>query len=423
MAMSGMAAGIFRAGGCTLRVAEAVALLEARLPVTARPETVSLEAALGRILAENLVTPLPLPPVDHVAVDGFALAAASLGEAGGRLPLAGRVAAGEAAPALAYGSAMRVFTGAPLPMGADTVVMQEDVAVDVSAPDRPVLVVPPGVARRDRNIRRRGEEFAEGAAVLPAGRRIGPAEVALAASLGLARLPARERLRVALFSTGNELQQPGQPLEPAGRYDSNRPMLAAMLARLGCAVSDLGIVRDEPAALRALLLQAAPGHHAVLASGGVSVGEEDHVRVVLGEIGEGESWSLAMKPGRALALGLVAGTPVIGLPGNPVAAMHAFIQIARPALLRLAGAAPQPLRPLLVPAGFRHAKRAGRLEAVRVRLGLDAAGQPVLQLFGSDSSGWLSSLTEGDGLAILPEDRGDVAEGDMVGFLPFFGVL
>jgi molybdopterin molybdotransferase len=301
--------------------------------------------------------------------------------------------------------------------------MQEDVKLDVSVLGRPVLVVPSGVARRDRNIRRTGEEFAEGAEVLPLGRRIGPAELALVASLGLADIPVRERLRVALFSTGNELLEPGAPRGAAGRYDSNRPMLAAMLARLGCAVSDLGIVRDEPAALRDVLLRAASGHHAVLASGGASVGEEDHVRAVLGQLGEGETWTLAMKPGRALALGLVDGTPVIGLPGNPVAAMHAFIQIARPALLRLAGASPQPLRALPVPAGFTHRKRAGRLEALRVKLGEDAAGLPVLHLFGSDSSGWLSSLTEGDGLAILPEEAGDVTPGAMIGFLPFAGLL
>jgi molybdopterin molybdotransferase len=342
---------------------------------------------------------------------------------GGRLPLIGRVAAGQSAPPLAEGSAMRVLTGAPLPEGADTVVMQEDVSVDVSVRGRPVLVVPPGVARRDRIIRGRGEGFGGGAGVLPPGRRIGPAELALAASLGLADIPVRERLRVALFSTGNELLEPGAPLRPAGRYDSNRPMLAAMLGRLGCAVSDLGIVRDEPDALRDLLTRAAPDHHAMLGSGGVSVGEEDHVHRVLGQLGESESWILAMKPGRALALGLVDGTLAIGLPGNPVAAMHAFIQIARPALLRLAGASPQPLRPLPVRAGFSHRKRAGRLEALRVKLGRDAAGGLVLQRFGSDSSGWLGSLTEGDGLAILPEDAGDVAAGDLIGFLPFSGLL
>jgi molybdopterin molybdotransferase len=421
--MSGMLSGFSRAPGRELRVAEAVALIEARLPVVARAETVPLAAAAGRILSDSIVAPLPLPPFDHVAVDGYAMAAASLEAAGGRLPVTARVAAGDVAAILAEGGASRVFTGAPLPAGADTVVMQEDVSVDVSQRGRPMLVVPPGVARRDRNIRRRGEEFAEGAEVLPAGRRIGPAELALAASLGRAEMPVHERLRVALFSTGNELLEPGAPCGAAGRYDSNRPMLAAMLERLGCVVSDFGIVRDEPAALRAVFERAAPDHHAVLSSGGVSVGEEDHIRTVLAQHGEGEAWVLAMKPGRMLALGLIAGTPVIGLPGNPVAAMHAFVQIARPALLRLAGASRVPLWPLPVPAGFSHRKRAGRLEALRVRLGRDAAGQPVLQRFGSDSSGWLSSLTEGDGLAILPEPAGDVAPGDAIGFLPFFGLL
>jgi molybdopterin molybdotransferase len=421
--VSAVPAGAFRSGAAELRVAQAVALLGERLPVVARPETTPLRDAAGRVLSQDIITPLPVPAFDHAAVDGYAMQAGQLHETGGRVPIAGRVTAGEPAPELAPGTAMRVFTGALLPAGADTVVMQEHVTIDSAQGGRaPLLCVPARVARTNLNIRRRGEEFAAGATVLPAGRRIGPAEIALIASLGLGTVPVRERLRVALFSTGNELADAGAQGSAAGRYDSNRPMLQAMLERLGCAVSDLGIVRDDPHALRQLLGAAAEGHHAILTSGGASVGEEDHVRAVLADLGEAETWTLAMKPGRMLALGLVAGTPVIGLPGNPVAAMHAFIQIARPALLRLAGAAPAPLQPVPVRAGFTRRKRAGRLEAVRVRLGHDAHG-PVLQLFGSDSSGWLSSLTEGDGLALLAEDADAVTVDELIGFVPFFGLF
>ncbi len=402
-----------------IRIAEAFELITTRLPVTAAPEAVPLAAADGRVLAADIHAPHALPSFDHAAVDGYAFRFDDLGR---KLPIIGRTAAGSAPPPLKPGSAMRIFTGAPVPTEADTVVMQEDVTVEESD-SGPLLLLPEGKLKRGKNIRRAGEEIAAGDPVLPAGRRIGPAELALAASLGLTDLVVHAPLHVALLSTGDELVDAGETLGPAQRHDANRPLLAAMLRRLGCTVTDFGIARDEPEALTQAFRAAMQGQNLIISSGGVSAGEEDHVRASLGALGQVERWTMAMKPGRALAMGVISGVPVIGLPGNPVAAFHAFLHLVRPAVMALSGAEPKPLQPLPLPAAFTHRKRAGRLEALRVKAYPDAQGRMAANLFGSDSSGWLTSLTEGDGLAFLTEDSGDVTPGTMVGYLPFAGLL
>ncbi len=406
-----------------LRVAQAFEILTTRLPIVAEAEVVPLDHADGRILAAEVRAPHALPGFDHAAVDGYALRHASLESAGGRLPIVGRVAAGTPAPALAAGTAMRIFTGAPLPAGADTIVMQEDAQAETDKTGGMALVLPPEKVRPGKHIRRAGEEIAPGGAVLQAGRRIGPAELALAASLGLVELWVRRRLRVALLSTGDELAEAGEILGPAQRRDANRPLLAAMLRRLGCLVTDLGIARDEPDALAQAFHIGAASHDLIVSSGGVSAGEEDHVRAAICTLGRAESWRIALKPGRALAMGAIDGVAVIGLPGNPVAAFNTFLHVVRPAVLALSGAIAKPLDPLPLPAAFRHAKRAGRLEALRVQARPDESGVLSLHLFASDSSGWLTSLTESDGLALVGEDAGDVEPGTMLGYLPYAGLL
>ncbi|MCS6892075.1 MAG: molybdopterin molybdotransferase MoeA, partial [Rhodovarius sp.] len=304
----------FAFGGQLMSVEEAAALILERIAPIAEAEPVPLAQARGRVLAQDLIAPLPLPPFFNSAVDGYAFAHASL--LPGRetaLPLFGRVAAGEVAPPLRPGTAMRIFTGAPMPAGADTVMMQEDARLDPAG----LLLLPPGLPR-GANCRPAGEDVPQGAVALPAGTRLGPAEIGLAAALGLTELSCSRRLSVGVFSTGNELAAPGSPLGPAQTYDSNRFTLLALLAGLPVEGSDLGILPDDPAATRAALLAAAARHVLLLTSGGVSTGEEDHVRAAIAGAGSLVFWRLADKPGRPAAMGVVGGTPVVGLPGNPV---------------------------------------------------------------------------------------------------------
>lgn len=389
-----------------LTVGEALDRIDARFKIIAETEQLTLRGALDRVLAADLISPRNLPPFDNSAVDGYAVRLADLGRA---LPVAGPVFAG-AAPMLApqAGTALRIFTGAPVPPGLDLVVMQEDAAADG---DR--IILPAGL-RPGLNLRRTGEDVAAGQVALPAGRRLRPQDIGLAAALGLDRLTVRRPLRVALFSTGDEVTEPGDPLPPGGIHDSNRAMLRGLLSRLGCAVTDLGILADEARAIDAALSGAAQGHDLILTSGGVSAGEADHVRAVIAGRGGLEFWKLALKPGKPLALGHVGPAAFAGLPGNPVAMLVSFLMLVRPLILRLSGAAAAPFPMLTAPAGFSHAKKPGRREYLRVVL--DADG--VAQADPDDGAAMLGRLTRADALAELAEGVTLVRPGDALRILP-----
>ena len=403
----------FAFGGKPMRIEDAVAMIAERFPVVAGTETVPLGLADGRIAAEDVFAGHDLPPFANAAVDGYAVRFADL-EAGTEtvLPVSGRLAAGAAAGELAVGTAIRIFTGAPMPPGADTVFMQEDVRREG---DRVVL---PAGLKRGANARPAGEDLAAGGLAIPAGRRLRPQDLALAAATGHAQIAVRRRLRVAVFSTGDELTEPGAPLRPGAIHDSNRVLLVTLLTRLGVAVDDLGILRDDPVTLPARLAEAARDHDLILTSGGVSTGEEDHVKTAVDASGQLMLWRLAIKPGRPVAVGLVAGTPFVGLPGNPVAVYITLLFVVRPLLARLGGARYEPPLSWPVRAGFSYRKKAGRREFVRVSLVRSGAGDLEAQKFPRDGAGVLTSLTESDGLVELPDDATGVSPGDSLAYYP-----
>ncbi|GJD48722.1 Molybdopterin molybdenumtransferase [Methylobacterium crusticola] len=400
----------FAFGGPLLSVEEAAALIAARVPVLAGVETVALDAADGRIAAADVAARLDLPPFDNAAVDGYAVRWRDLAPGAETvLPVRGRLAAGAAAPGPPLaGAAVRIFTGAPMPAWADTVFMQEDVRREGDA-----VVLPPGL-KAGANRRPAGEDVARGAVVIAAGRRLTPPDLALAAATGHAGLAVRRRLRVAVFSTGDELSEPGEALRPGAIHDSNRILLAALLRRLGCAVADLGILRDDPAALPGRLAAAARDHDLILTSGGVSTGEEDHVKAAVEAVGRLVFWRLAIKPGRPVAMGLVGDTPFVGLPGNPVAVYVTLLFVVRPLLARLGGALPAPPPSQPARSAFRYRKKAGRREYVRVSLRRTPDGGVEAVKYPRDGAGVLSSLTGSDGLAELPEAVTAVEEGDRI---------
>jgi molybdopterin molybdotransferase len=408
----------FAFGGALMAVEEAQALILERIPPATGAEMVALASARGRVLAAPLMAPLPLPPFFNAAVDGWAFRYADLTPgAETALQEVGRIAAGQApSRGLAAGEAMRVFTGAPMPQGADTAVMQEDVRREGAA-----IFIPPGL-KPGANARPAGEDIAAGALALPEGKILGPAEIGLAAALGQAQLVVRPRLKVGVFSTGDELASPGDVLGPAQSYDSNRFTLLALLAALPVEAHDLGILPDDRAATEAALRSAAASHDLLLTSGGVSTGEEDHVRAAIEAGGRLVFWRLAVKPGRPAAMGLVDGTPVLGLPGNPVAAVVTFLHLARPLVLRLAGALPEALPRFVAEADFSYRKKAGRREYVRVSL-QSTGGLPRARKFAREGAGLLTSLTQSDAFAELAEDITAVAPGDLVAVLPFGAVF
>jgi molybdopterin molybdotransferase len=383
-------------------------------------ETVALGDADGRILASAVAAPLPLPPFTNSAVDGYAVR-------GGDLPLreeqafpvTGRVQAGASAQdAVQPGHAMRIFTGAPMPDGADTVFMQEDVRLDADG-----RVVLPAGLRRGANVRPAGEDIPAGTSALSAGRRLRPQDIALAAAFGLTEIKVRRRIRVAVFSTGNELVSPGSSRAAAQLYDSNRFMLMAMLKRLGCEVSDLGIVSDDRASLADGIKKVAGTHDLILTTGGVSTGEEDHVKAAVESVGTLVLWRMAIKPGRPVAMGIIGGTPFIGLPGNPVASFVTFVHVVRPTVLALAGATQQQLIPMPVRAAFSYKKKIARREYVRVTLQRGGDGALEVIKFPREGAGLLSSLVDTDGLVELGEATTQVEPGQTVGFLSYASLI
>ncbi len=415
----------FAFNGPLLPVAEAERLIAERVaPVDGR-QTVLLREALGRVLVENIVAPINIPPFDNSAVDGYAVRGDDLDANGEkRLAIVDRVAAGHTARhAVKPREAVRIFTGAPMPAGADTVFMQEDCRVEGDC-----VVVPPGL-KRGANRRLAGEDMRIGAIALPAGRRLAVQHVALAAALGLTKLEVRRRVRVALFSTGDEIIEPGSALPHAALYDSNRYLLAGLIARFGAHITDLGILSDDPNELKRALAAAAADHDLVLTSGGVSIGEADHVKSAIESVGRIVFWRVAIKPGRPVAMGVLPGAnsgdgaAFVGLPGNPVAVFVTFVRVVRPLLLRLSGALPEPLVAMPARATFSYKKRKGRREYVRVALRAAADGTIEAVKYEQDGAGVLTSLTETDGLVELGEDVTTVEPGSTVGFLSYASLV
>ena len=382
-------------------------------------ESISTFVADGRVLAQALRSALDVPGHDNSSMDGYALRVADLGA--GPLAVSQRIAAGSAGAALAPGTLARIFTGAPVPAGADAIVMQEDCALH---PDGRVQVtVQPALGQW---IRRQGEDVARGAVVLEPGQRLSPASLGLAASMGFAHLPVARRPRVALFSTGDELVMPGdvapEALPPGAIYNSNRFFLRALLLRLGCEVSDLGIVPDQREATVQALAEAAQGHDLILTSGGVSVGEDDHIKPAVQALGELNLWQIAIKPGKPFAYGRVNNNQgfahFIGLPGNPVSSFVTFLLLVRPFLLQLQGAAVTAPERLQLPAHFAWPRADKRREFLRVRRN----AQGGLDLFDNQSSGVLTSAQWADGLLDNPPGR-PIVVGDLVDFIPLSSLM
>ncbi|CAD6547688.1 Molybdopterin molybdenumtransferase [Paraburkholderia hiiakae] len=413
-----------------LPVSAAQAIVLQWVTPLAASERVPLREALARVLAEDVISPIDVPAHDNAAMDGYAFDGAALADGSGHLSLAvtGKAFAGHAySGEVAAGACVRIMTGAPMPAGCDTVVPQEHVSAQGD-----IIAFEANIVRRGANARRKGEDLARGGVALAAGRVLRASDIGLLASLGLVEANVKQRLRVAYFSTGDELRLPGEPLEPGCIYDSNRYALGAMLQRLNVEAIDLGVVRDDPAALAATLKLAAETADVVLTSGGVSVGEADFTRTQLQTLGDVSFWGLAMRPGRPLAFGRIwsGGRPgagraalLFGLPGNPVATMVSFYQIVRPALMAMAGAQAQPVP--LVPALSDQPikKRAGRTEFQRGLARRDDSGQWRVAPTGSQSSGALSTMSEANCFIVLAHEAGDLDAGDAVDIMLFDGLV
>jgi molybdopterin molybdotransferase len=410
----------FAFSGPLLPIADMERLIAERVAPVAEVEEVALAAALGRVVAADVIARENLPPFDNSAVDGFAVRHSDLAPDGDtRLVIVDRAMAGhEAVRALGRGEAIRIFTGAPMPVGADTVFMQEDCRVEGNK-----VAVPPGL-ERGANSRMAGEDVGAGAILLPAGRRLTAQDLALAGAEGLTLIAVRRKLRVAVFSTGDEVVEPGAARPTAAIFDANRHLLRGLLEKFGAEVTDLGILPDEKPALQLAISTAAANHDLVITSGGVSTGEADHVRAAVETIGKLVFWRVAIKPGRPVAMGVVParnGTAAAfaGLPGNPAAVYVTFVRVVWPLLLRLAGAEPRTPLALPVRATFSYRKRKGRREYVRVKLRSAADGAVEALKFPRDGAGVITSLTETDGLVELGEDVTEIAPGATVKFLSY----
>ena len=409
---------------------DALRALLARVEAVKETESVASFNADGRVLAEDLVSSLQVPPNDNSAMDGYAVRVADVTEAGKVLPVSQRIAAGHPAEPLRPGTCARIFTGATMPVGADAVVMQED-TVEVAGDIHGVHIH--AVPKPGQWVRRAGEDVTRGAVVLARGTRLSPAALGMAAGIGMAHVAVVRRPRVALFSTGDELVMPGdvppEAMRPGAIYNSNRFFLRALLHRLGCEVSDLGIVPDKRDLTLAALKTAADHHDLILTSGGVSVGEEDHIKPAVEQLGTLELWQIGMKPGKPFAYGSVrrdagAGKGAaqtchfMGLPGNPVSSFVTFLLLVRPFLLKLQGAVVPAWQPAMLPAHFSVTRADKRREFLRVRRNANGG----LDLFSNQSSGVLTSAVWGDGLVDNPAGA-TIAHGDLVPYLSFSELL
>ena len=415
-----------------LPVAQAREFIARLVPRVQAVESLALRSALGRVLARDIMSDINVPSHDNSAMDGYALRSADLLAHGDtELTVAGTGFAGDAFQgSVAAGQCVRIMTGAVMPAGLDTVVPQE--FTGTTADGR--ISVPAGTVRAGDNRRLAGEDLARGDAALQAGRILSPADLGLLASLGRAEVPVFRRLRVAFFSTGDELRSIGEPLDMGCVYDSNRYTIWGMLARLGVDLVDLGVVRDEPAALAEAFSQAAACADAVITSGGVSVGEADHTKQVMKQLGEVLFWKIAMRPGRPMAIGRIAANGggvgaggheamLFGLPGNPVAVMVTFYAFVRDALLAMAGASPQPLLPLRAVSTEPIRKKPGRTEYQRGIVSQATDGRWQVRITGAQGSGILRSMSQANGMVVLHHDQGSVAAGELVEVLPFDGLV
>jgi molybdopterin molybdotransferase len=385
-------------------------------------ESVATLEADGRVLAVDVVSALHVPPQDNSSMDGYAVRVADVAHATAAFPVSQRIPAGASGAPLQAGTVARIFTGAPIPQGADAVVMQEDcIASEALLDGQPSITVnaDPQVGQW---IRRAGEDVTRGAVVLQRGQRLGPAELGLAASVGMAQLDVVRRPRVALFSTGDELVMPGQKapqdMPPGAIYNSNRFFLNSLLRRMGCDVTDLGIVPDQRDATVEALRNAAQTHDVILTSGGVSVGEEDHIKPAVQSLGSLDLWQIAIKPGKPFAHGRIGDAHFIGLPGNPVSSFVTFLLLVRPFLLQLQGVQNVAINTVATRADFTWARADKRREFLRVRRNADGG----LELFPNQSSGVLTSAVWGDGLVDNPSGR-TIAPGDMVPYVAFSELL
>ncbi|MEE9300914.1 MAG: gephyrin-like molybdotransferase Glp [Alphaproteobacteria bacterium] len=410
----------FAFGGELMRTDEAIRILKERTVAIVGSETVDLKGAPGRILAGDLIAGLNVPPHDNAAVDGYAVYFDDLNaKRATTLPVTGRTAAGHALERPARrGEALRIFTGGSMPSGdgdggPDTVLMQEDCELEGES-----VVIPPGI-KQGANRRSAGEDIKAGAVILKKGHRLRPQDVALAASVGATGLEVFERLRVAVFSTGDEIYEPGSELPPGGIFDANRYALFGLLETLGVAVTDLGILEDRFESVRAALAEAAESHDLLITSGGASTGDEDHIKAAVQALGRLHFWRLAIRPGRPLALGQIGTVPFIGLPGNPVAVMVTFLRFARPLILGLSGATETEPRSYRVPVDFDYKKKAGRREWLRAKLVTGPGGGVSARKYAFDGAGILTSAVYADGLIELPEEMDRLSKGTIVDFLPF----
>jgi len=397
-------------------------LLSHAKPV-AEIERVPMQATLGRVLAENVNSLVDVPPLDNASMDGYAVRTADTQNPGSILKIAQRIPAGSVGTELQAGTAARIFTGAPVPLGADAVVMQEDCSTPEGSVDQVQVNIAPAFGQW---IRRRGEDLTAGKTALTAGTFLRPQELGVAASAGLTHLNVKRRVKVAAFFTGDELSLPGEPLKPGGIYNSNRDTLLACIKALGCDATDLGIVPDRLDATRAALRQASQAHDLIITSGGVSVGEEDHIKPAVSAEGRLDLWQIAIKPGKPLAFGAVRKSDqpndgeawFMGLPGNPVSSFVTFLLFVRPFILKLQGREAKQTQSYLMRADFDWLKADRRNEFLRVKLNNNGG----LDLFPNQSSGVLTSASWGDGLVDCPPNQ-PIQVGDLVKYIPFDALL
>jgi molybdopterin molybdotransferase len=398
---------------------EALAILRSRVSPAVESEDVPLAEAAGRFLAESLVSPRPIPAHDNAAVDGYAFAHSAYNkEKGARLIVAGEASAGHPFHAVAPpNNAVRIFTGAVMPSGLDTVVMQEDARIEQEG-NEPWVHIPPGL-KQGANRRLAGEDSKRGDVLVETGTRLRPQEVATAAATGLDRLRCFAPLKVATVSTGDEILRPGEAFAPGKVYDANAAMLKGLILAAGAEPVDLGILPDNAELVRASLFEASRRYDVVVISGGASQGAEDHVVRSIDALGKRHLWQIAIKPGRPMSFGQIGDCVVLGLPGNPVAVFVCFLIYVRPVLTRLAGGVwPGPVS-FPLPASFAQKKKVGRREFWRARLTRGTDGRLSVAKFARDGSGLISSMREADGLIEVREDVSEVSEGDMVDFIPF----